>query len=436
MQPQKNHTSSGNSHRPSLTFPFRTGILLAGILLTGTLLGLPPRALALSREMDVNVRAESVDTDSRNTRSGKIVTERRELTELTSEVAFEGTYFKVVHASGDAPIRFDDADHEVVRRAATVYYHMSNARTVFDHFSLRDRTGLRQKMVIRIDQEQGYSDVNHFDPRPEMREYNASRIIPPSDPFMLAKGVQPWGYEIWFRKAKVQKRPSQMSLMAGQMNSRQFKSMLMGQLLYSDMVSITQSALMGFFNPVDHLISMSFSIGLSELIPQSIGLIGKHVHQRYYLDSAMIPEIAIHEFSHIALAPVFGLKRSTALNEGFANYLAWRVTHLEKLGARAGPFNRSDAPKSALTHAKYSFDQEMLKQAAYGSFTFSLLYELDRALGPEGGEILIRSLNYLNQDSSLNVDLPNAVKQAIQETGSNKKAQWLSALGVFLKRGM
>ncbi len=426
MPVQEKPTSSVSNR--ALAF---SGLIGRSILLLPGLMLFAGEAPALIREMNVNVREVSTGT-----RSGRIVVERRVLTDLVSETAFEGTYFKVVHASDESPIRFDHPDSDVVRRAATVYYHMSNTRNALDTLELHDRSGLRKQMLIRIDQEQDFSDVHHFDPRPERREYNASRIIPPSDPFMLAGGVRPWGYEIWFRKASVEKRRSPLNLVAGQVNSREFKSMLMGQLLYSDMISLTQNALLGFFNPTDHLISMSFSIGLSELIPQTIGLIGRHSHQRYYLDSAMIPEIAVHEFSHIALAPVFGLKRSTALNEGFANYLAWRVTGLEKLGARAGAFNRSDAPKSALTRAKYSFDQEMLKQAAYGSFTFSLLHELDQAMGPEGGKILIHSLAYLNEDSSLNVDLPNAVKHAIEDIGTRKKAQWLSALGVFVKRGM
>lgn len=366
----------------------------------------------------------------------KLITEERMLTDLTSETAFEGSYFKVVKASSSDAIRFDDEDRDVVMRAATVYYHMSATREYFDGLALPDESGLRKQMVIRIDQEQNLSEVFHFDPRPEMNQYNASKIIPPSDPFMLAKDVQPWGYEIWFRKAKTIKRNSPLTYLSLQINSRDFKTMLMGQLLYTDMVSMTQSAVMGYFNPMDHLISMAFSIGLSELIPQTLGLVGKFAKQRYYLDSAMIPEIAIHEFSHIALSPVFGLKKSTALNEGFANYFAHKVTGLKKLGARARKHNLSDAPKSALNRAKYSFDQEMLKQAAYGSFTFSLLYELDQALGTEGEKILTRSLFYLQEDSNLKAGLTDAVRRAINDVGTNKKAQWYEALAVFTNRGL
>ena len=366
----------------------------------------------------------------------KIITAERILTDLTSETSFEGKYFRMVKGSSNEPIRFDDADQNVVMRAATAYYHMSLTRDYFDQLQLEDVSGLRKQMLIRIDQEQALSEVFHFDPRSEMNEYNASRIIPPSDSFMLADQIKPWGHEIWFRKAKLVKRKSPLQSLSLQINSREFKNMMMGQLLYTDMVSLTQSALSGFFNPMDHLISMAFSIGLSELIPQTLGLVGRFTKQRYYLDSAMIPEISIHEFSHIALSPVFGLKKSTALNEGFANYYAYRVTGLEKLGARAGKYNRSDSPKSALSHAKYSFDQEMLKQAAYGSFTFSLLYDLDQALGEEGEKIITRSLHYLHEDSSLKNGLTEAIKNAINDLGTHKKAQWYSAMGVFLKRGL
>jgi hypothetical protein len=60
------------------------------------------------------------------------------------------------------------------------------------------------------------------------------------------------------------------------------------------------------------------------------------------------------------------------------HYYPFRVTGLKKLGAYAREYNRSDAPKLALSHAKYSFDQEMVKQEAYGSFTFSLLFVLSQ----------------------------------------------------------
>jgi hypothetical protein len=156
----------------------------------------------------------------------------------------------------------------------------------------------------------------------------------------------------------------------------------------------------------------------------------------HYLDSAMIPEISIHEFAHIALSPVFGLKRSTALNEGYANYFAYRISGLKKLGSRAGKYNLSDAPKSALNRAKYSIDQELLKQAAYGSFTLSLLYQLEHALGDEGETILTRTLSYLTPDSTLKNDFTEEVKQAIQDVGSTPRAQWFAAKAVFLERGL
>jgi hypothetical protein len=318
---------------------------------------------------------------------------------------------------------------------------MSSARNYFDTLALPSADGLRKKMVIRVDQEQSYSEVFHFDPRKEKNEYNASRIIPPSDSFMLAPDTRPWGYEIWFRKAKVETRNSPMTYLSRSINSRDFKSMLMGQMLYTDMVSITQNMLIGgpgqvIGNWQGHLTSMAFSIGLSEIIPQTFGLVGKVAKQRYFLDSAMIPEISVHEFAHIALSPVFGLKRSTALNEGYANYFAYRATGLKKLGAHARDHNMSDAPKSALSRAKYSFDQEMTKQAAYGSFTFSLLYQLDRTLGSEGEKILTRALFYLEPDSGLKNDFTSAIQHAIEDVGSNPKAQWYAAMAVFLERGL
>ena len=50
------------------------------------------------------------------------------LRHLISDVAVDGEFFKVVKGKSDDAVRFDDADKDLVMRAATAYYHLNLAR--------------------------------------------------------------------------------------------------------------------------------------------------------------------------------------------------------------------------------------------------------------------------------------------------------------------
>jgi hypothetical protein len=403
------------------------------ILFTGLLLlGFSSFAQAFERTMPVSVR------DGK-----KLAIEDRTLTDLTSDNSFDGTYFRVVKAESEDTICFDDLDEKLKLRAATVYYHMTIAREYYLTLNLADPSTLNRKVTIRVDQDKKFSEALHFKSDGTF-QYNGALTVPASEKNKLAKGYAPWETETWFFKAQVVKRESPLEYAADGLNCRDFKNVLMGQMLYTDMISVTQGALNGVLDPIGHLISMGFSIGLSEIIPQTLALLGKVIKQRYYLDTALIPEISIHEYGHLALGPIFGFTRSTALNEGFPNYFASKITGLKKLGARAHQYSHGDMPKSSVKNAKYSFDQEMLKEAAHGSFTFSLLMDLDKKLssvpGVSGEDILVRTLNskYLHPDSGLKGDLEKALFAAIQElpnqTQRTKDDIWEYVLDVLLER--
>src|SRR5690606_35171007 len=64
----------------------------------------------------------------RQERSHRIYYTHVELPNLESTDSFDGKYFKIVKGKNKEAIPFDEEDHDILLRAATVYYHLNMAR--------------------------------------------------------------------------------------------------------------------------------------------------------------------------------------------------------------------------------------------------------------------------------------------------------------------
>ena len=358
---------------------------------------------------------------------GKRIHETKaELTDLTSDTAFEGKYFQIVLGTSSTAVPFN-SDPELVLRAASVYHHLTIARAFYKKLPM-DTAHLDKQTTVRIDQELPFSTTIHFVTNGQ-KVNNGALTIPGSDDMKADKTpngevINPWNNEIWFFKAKTVTRTSPLAAVGEELGSTDFKMQMMGQLLYQDATGVGTSLVNGTFNATSCAISMSMSIGLSELVPDTIMLLGKIIKQRYYLDTAMIPEIVYHEYGHIALGPTLGFKRPTPIIEGYPNYFASKISGLPDLAGHAHKYNHGDMPKRGFTKMTYSFDQE------------ETAVELDKAFGAEGERILLQAIKYLNESSDLRSDFELAVTQAIDDVGSHPEALKLSALAVYQLKGM
>lgn len=381
---------------------------------------------ALDADMPVQVRVGK-----------KLKIQDKTLTDLEIENSFDGKYFKIVEAMETEAINFDD-DPQVVFRAATVYFHLMKARNYFKNLNTSvDFQNLDEKITIRIDQIYEYSPDNHYK---KHEQYNGASSIGKSG--RLAS--KEWGREIWFNKAKKIKRKSALYSAGSYIDSRQFKNALLGQMLIQDLVSFSNDWLVKgqYFTGLDaqsHLYSMALTIGLVELIPKGIGLFGKYVKQRYYLDTALIPEIIYHEYAHQALEPYLELRKVTAITEGYPNYFASKISGLNKLGAKAGKHSRGDRAKRMLNKLMYSMPLEYSKQAAFGSFFFGLLHSLEKKMGKQGFEVLLNALKYLDSRSSIKADFYDAVYKSIDDVATssrNNRALKILVNSVMRERGL
>lgn len=378
---------------------------------------------AFEKEFDANVRED-----------GKLKSKKVILKDLISENSFDGEFFTIVKADSTAPIRFDE-EQDLVFKAATAYYHLTLARNYYKTLSI-EGAKLDDKHVIRIEQDKQYSDVIHMKGE-KYSQANGALTIDGSNPEDAEEGYF-WNREIWFFEKKPVKRPTAVKTVSKIVNNRQFKNALMGEMLLQDLLSVTNTLMTNSMNSYRleaHLMSMAYSIGIVELIPRIFTVAGVF-KETYYLDTVLIPEIIHHEYGHIALGHIFGYKTSSPLNEGFPNFFAYKISNQKKLGGNKAGIIKGSQAKNAKSQSTYSMREDFASEAAFGSFTFSLLYQLEQGLGDEALAILIESLKFIDQDSDLKVDFPRAVKRAIDRISKNPNAQKMNANLIFKKKGI
>ncbi|MBL7717104.1 MAG: hypothetical protein JNL01_16695 [Bdellovibrionales bacterium] len=371
---------------------------------------------------------------------GRLTEEKIELTDLTSSVAFEGTHFKILEKDTDRVVRFD-GDPNLVRHAATVYYHLEKARATFDDLSQKIpalqalATQIAYPVTIRIEMDLPYSDVSHF-VRDGSKQYNNSLTIPASD-MMKATDVPAWGNEIWFYASKKEKIPSFTQQLTAVLNQGHFKKAILQQLLYPEIVKIGATLSYGI-KPVwsNHLVSLGTSILISEVVIPFLAVLAKPFSATQYIDTAMIPEVVYHEFAHLVFEGQLGLFRPTSIVEGYPNYFAYQVSGLTRLAQKTKKAAKGYLPKNAKSKAKFSFDQDRSLMAATGSFVFSLLYQLQESFGEEGNQIIYGALAYLDRSSEIQLDFERAIIQSIQDNSQKPMVQILKAHEVFQTRGL
>jgi hypothetical protein len=119
----------------------------------------------------------------------------------------------------------------------------------------------------------------------------------------------------------------------------------------------------------------------------------------YYLDSALVPEIAYHEYAHIVLSDHLEMSHSTPVNEGIADYFAAIQAKTRKIYAKV-PGHSNARHKDTQEKKKYVHWDESNRMAT-ADFTLSVLWDVREALGEEmGDKVVFEARNFLNTKSS------------------------------------
>ena len=163
--------------------------------------------------------------------------------------------------------------------------------------------------------------------------------------------IPAWGNEIWFRpvkKIRTEELPSSGLDAKGNPITKYIQS-LVGPLQYSSTNRLIQVTLQKLFTPEQlytpyqtTVLRQAGTIALSYLLLEA----SKHsdklfLEKYYYLDTAMIPEIIYHEFSHIALSDQLTLGLSTPILEGMADYFAVSFSDHPTIGNKINKYSLS-----------------------------------------------------------------------------------------------
>jgi hypothetical protein len=320
-----------------------------------------------------------------------------ELEDLISEDSFDGKYFKIVKGKSDDAVKFD-AEADLVFRAATSYYHLTLARNYFINKLKSDYVSKIEKMVIRIEHTNQFSELGHFAHDNLDPQFNNALTVP-AGKGLSSRGIQPWGPEIWFR---AKKKTHISELNTNNLANQEFKVLMRGfrnqihmQSLQRFLASSVSVMVSGASNSnlfsVDSLIRTVGSSLIMEFGYQFIDPITKATSRKWYwLDTALIPEIIYHEYSHAALSDHLVLSHSTAIIEGMADFFAGQIAGSPKLAKHIKKYNTFNG-KNAKKKQDYVIQFEM-SDYANTDFMFGLLWEIKNILGEEKGEAFMYDL--------------------------------------------
>lgn len=369
---------------------------------------------------------------------GKI--EMMTLKDLTQKGCFEGLHFKIVKGKDNNPICFDNADEDLKIRAATTYFHLTKAREFYVNELKSDYVKSIPQMTIRVDITSQFNELGHFGNDNIVPEYNNALTMPAGRGFP-SRGIEPWGVEIWFRPAKkihIDELNARSSMQDFQVLFQSFRNQTHMTTFQKFIASIVQGQV-----PMDNITNIiNFSIRtvgsslVMEAFYQASEPLNKLLSRKWYrLDTAMIPEIIYHEYSHLALSDHLVLTHSTAVNEGMADYFAGVIANSSKLAEKIKQYNTFSG-KNAKNKKQFMIQFETTDYANT-DFVFGLLWDLRRILGEKEATKFIYALRTaVSTNSSIRVELIDGILATCEEVCENPFVDKISILHQLSLRGL
>lgn len=366
-----------------------------------------------------------------------------EMPDLESNTSFDGKYFKIVKGKEKEAISFEEKDEEVLLKAATAYYHLNQARDFWVRHIQSEVAANLPKIVVRIEIKNQFNELGHFANDNRTPQFNNALSIPAGEtPSWVPEDKQDkWGKEIWFRPMKrvltkdlgpMGPNPLTQSLRALEdplldYTRNQFERVLMEQLFYPAYVS----------RPFhENLIRYAGTFAVMKIIIYG----SKHtdrlfVDKYYYLDTAMVPEVAYHEYAHLVLSDHLEMSHSTPVNEGMADYFAAVQSQTKKIYNKVPGYSNA-APKNTKDKKKYSHWNES-NRLATSDFTLSVLWDVRETLGPDiGDRVVYQARRYLTTSSSTISDgLLRAILKACDDKCEAPRRDKYKLYQTFLKKG-
>lgn len=303
--------------------------------------------------------------------------------------------------------------------AANVLYHSEKARKFFIDILGSEDVKKLEPVVIRIDLTNRFSEFEHFANDNYQPQYNNALSIAGGTPFRPRPGLTPWKREIWFRPRKeipireILAKLPENPLNAQIQEARQvLYPMQIDTALQSTLYATFQSRLdsPGF---IDSVTRQAGTLLLMEGAFQVLKVVNRVIiPQKFSLDSALVPEIIYHEFTHLALSDYMKPDVSTPVNEGMADYFAASIGGSPKLAKKIRAYS-SSVGKSGKKRQQFQIEFESLGKAQ-SDFVLSLLWGLREPLGEAlATRVVFEARKYLTtKDSDIRDGLIRALLKA------------------------
>lgn len=356
---------------------------------------------------------------------GKLIKKEVSLTNLNNSEEVDGKHFKIVVGDSENAVKFSDEVYSL--KASHVYHHLTMAYEGFKKLFGEDYVKKLPKIVSRLDIANGFADTAHFSSLDHEEHINNALTIPAASEDK-DDDTASWGPEIWFRPAKVKKINN--GLYEGSdiiIKNPEIRSNIYTTIANTTLTQMTSEFASTGFNimaidPVFHLETLVLSIGITELLPRALKLVSKIKKKKFYLDTAMIPEIIYHEFAHVGFSSYLSIDQHNAVVEGYANYFAGIVSKHYEILHHGGKFNTGYTGKSAKLNTTYDYNLEAPKMAQ-ASFTFKLLWSVRENLGDKSDLVLLNALKFLNGSDSIKYDLSQSIHLSVKEIFTDKVEQ-------------
>ncbi len=375
--------------------------------------------------------------------SNKVYYTEAEMPDLESNDSFDGKYFKIVKGKSKEAVRFDEANEELLLKAANTYYHLNKARDFWVNDIESEEAMKMPKMVVRVEMTNQFDDLGHFAHDNKAPQYNNALSVPEGETpsWVPADKQDKWGKEIWFRPMKkiltselgpMGPNPLTQGLMALERplldyTANQFNQRLMEQFFYPAYVSRP------LYQDVIRYVG-TFAL-MKVMIYGSKHTDRLFIDKYYYLDTAMLPEIAYHEYAHVVLSDKLMMSHSTPMNEGMADYFAAVQSGKRKVYGKV-PGHSNAAPKDTQEKRTYTHWDES-NRFATADFTLSVLWDVRETLGAEiADKVIYQARNYLKTETSTISDgLLRAILRACEDKCLQPRNDKYKLYETFTRKG-
>jgi len=358
------------------------------------------------------------------------------LSNLISNRSFEGKNFKIVKGKSEDAILF--TNKELRLKAATVYFHLEKARSYFIKNLNSSFVQSIPQTIIRIEHFNKFNELGHFANDNLEPQFNNALTIPEGAGYEPA-GIKPWNTEIWFRPSKKihisEIENSQIPIDAKKM-LRTFRNGVHMSSLQKFLMDYFVIKIYGQLDrkaSIEQFIRTTGTSIMLELALSQASLIQRLITKRWYLlESALIPEIIYHEYSHLALSDGLKLNQSTAVIEGMADFFAGKISNSKELATKVSKYNSFNGKRVSSTKL---YQQEFESTSmANTDFLFGLLWQVNEIVQDES---LIYDLrNKITTDSNIRDNLIKGIFELIDENPKYTQEIKLKLYRIFYLRGI